>query len=246
MFPGKKQSRRAKKKKERKKEVERGWKEKKKERKKREESNISFASTTIPPEAVLLWRGSERVRVLVGHVESDYLTRALAHVWLVKELLPIPPTFGLPLPLFRGSSSRLCLVLSDIDHSNSLRSTLYRATSLVSRSTFSPSFSSPSSISPILDRCSLAINAGPSSPLKCRFPLCYSSPKFNLTPTLSRGLICPSLVVKTQAQTCRIYSEGYADSYTERILYGGRRWSEVSFRKIMGIWTIFRVDLGVG
>lgn len=48
--------------------------------KKREESNISFASTTIPPEAVLLWRGSERVRVLVGHVESDYLTRALAHV----------------------------------------------------------------------------------------------------------------------------------------------------------------------
>lgn len=49
-------------------------------KKKREESNISFASTTIPPEAVLLWRGSERVRVLVGHVESDYLTRALAHV----------------------------------------------------------------------------------------------------------------------------------------------------------------------
>lgn len=34
--------------------------------------------------------------------------------------------FGLPLRLFRGSSSRLCLVLSDIDHSNSLRSTLFR------------------------------------------------------------------------------------------------------------------------
>lgn len=33
-----------------------------------------------------------------------------------------PPLFGLPLRLFRGSSSRLCLVLSDIGHSNSLRS----------------------------------------------------------------------------------------------------------------------------
>lgn len=44
---------------------------------------------------------------------------------LSKSLRPSPaaaPLFGLPLRLFRGSSSRLCLVLSDIDHSNSLRS----------------------------------------------------------------------------------------------------------------------------
>lgn len=41
---------------------------------------------------------------------------------------------GLPLRLFRGSSSRLCLVLSDIDHSNSLRSSppFYPASSSVS------------------------------------------------------------------------------------------------------------------
>lgn len=125
---------------------------------------------------------------------------------LSKSFFLSPPTFGLPLPLFRGSSSRLCLVLSDIDHSNSLRSTL------VSRSTLSPSFSSPSSIhlysTVVLSRSTPILVTPP----KCRFPLCYSSPKFNLTPTLSCEWICPSLVVKTQAQTCRIRSRSVIGS----------------------------------
>lgn len=62
----------------------------------------------------------------------------------------LPPTFGLPLRLFRGSSFRLCLILSDIDHSNSLRSTLYRTTSSVSRYPFT--FFFLSIYSPILVR----------------------------------------------------------------------------------------------
>lgn len=62
----------------------------------------------------------------------------------------LSPTFSLPLRLFRASSSRLCLVLSDIDHSNSLRSTLYRTTSSVSRYPFT--FFFLSIYSPILVR----------------------------------------------------------------------------------------------
>lgn len=141
----------------------------------------------------------------------------------------LSPTFSLPLRLFRGSSSRLCLVLSDIDHSNSLRSTLYRTTSSVSRYPFT--FFFLSIYSPILVRLqviysiftvvlfspslSLAINVGPSDTqprnVDSRFAIHPTNPSPNSTlplpqrQTLSCGLgwICPSLVVKTRAQMCR-------------------------------------------
>ena len=98
-----------------------------KKKRERERNQIFRLPRRLSPRRLFSFgEGQKRVRVLVRHVESDYLTRALAHVWLVKELHLLSPLFlrrfGLPLRLFRGSSSRLCLALSDIGHSNSLPS----------------------------------------------------------------------------------------------------------------------------
>lgn len=70
--------------------------------------------------------------------------------------------FCLPLRLFRGSSSRLCLVLSDIDHSNT--------SSLI----LPPSLDTPSTVHP-MPRCSLFASRQPRQSWqheapKCRFP----------------------------------------------------------------------------
>lgn len=45
----------------------------------KKESNISFASTSVPRGLFSFGEG-QKGSPLVGHVESDYLTRALAHV----------------------------------------------------------------------------------------------------------------------------------------------------------------------